>query len=281
MDSIAANYSSSESEIDSDERDSDTENPSASSLPRLPTTIIEKYKLPPNTTKYEAMSLKNIRVNPQNWCTFLYFEWRPNRAEQAQLMNIVSKFNESCKNGAVALAKRLHFEPLHISSLGAPLSLHISLSQTIVFENEFERDRLYRSLYKKIRGSTELRPFTMAFQSKLVLLPSFAKDTLFLTLPVDPTVKSREMKRIYNLIREAMIEAYPERSDKAIQDVLCSPASTHMSIALAVNTPKSAFENLNILQPLLTIDRPVESFQFLVKGLKFDKNRQILSIPFS
>ncbi|QLL31961.1 hypothetical protein HG536_0C01290 [Torulaspora globosa] len=278
MDSIAANYPSDESDSDSGEVQLSLEAP----LARIPAEVIEKYKLEPNTSKYEDMSLGGLRAGSQRWCTFLYYEWRPSRLERAQLMQIVTRINDFCQKGNMALTRQLHFEPLCLSPLGAPLSLHISLSQSIVFEREAERELLYDKLKERIRSASRLKSFTMKFQPTLELLPSFGKDTLFLALPVSAALKSTEMASINNIIHEAAAETFPGKTGKEIQGLTCMPATTHMSIALAANVPKSVLENLNFISTLLPMElEDAASFEFPVSGLKFDKNRQILSIPFN
>lgn len=275
MDSIATNYSSSECDSDSDEREDHFE----PSLARLPAEIIEKYKLEPNTSKHEAMSLGFSRPTSQRWCTFLYYEWRPNRSERARLTKIVDRFNTACEKSDVAFVKPLHFEPLYLSSLGAPLSLHVSLSQSINFEKEAHRDLLFDKLRQRIQSSSRLSPFTMKFQSKLELMPSYGKETLFLTLPVDPVIKSKQMAAISKVIQEATAETFPSKTSQEIQDLTCMPVSTHMSIALATNVPRSILENMNFIPMLLPMSEDEIDFEFPVSSLKFDKNRQILNIP--
>ncbi|QLQ82368.1 hypothetical protein HG537_0H01300 [Torulaspora globosa] len=278
MDLIAVNYPSDDSDSDCDERELSLE----TKLAPIPVEIIEKYKLEPNTSKYETMSLVGLRSVPQRWCTFLYYEWRPNRVERAQLMQIVTRINDFCQKGSIKLTRQLHFEPLCLSSLGAPLSLHISLSQLIVFEREADRELLYDKLRERLRTETRLGPFTMKFEPRLKLMPSFAKDTLFLVLPVNAALKSKEMVCINTIIQQAIAETFPGKSSNEVQALTCMPATTHMSIGLAANVPKSVLENLNFISTLLPMElQDTETFQFQVTSLKFDKNRQILSIPFA
>lgn len=273
MDLIAANYSSDDSDCDSGETQLSLETP----LARIPSEVIEKYKLEPNTSKYETMSL---RAGPQRWSTFLYYEWRPNRLKRAQLMQIVARINDFCGKGNMALARQLQFEPLCLSSLGAPLSLHVSLSQSIVVEREAERELLYDKLKERIRNAAGLGSFTMKFEPTLRLMPSFGKDALFLALPVSAALKSKEMACINGIIQEAAAETFPDRSSEEIRGLTCMPATTHMSIAVAANVPRSVLENLNFISTLLPMElEDAVPFEFKVSSLKFDKNRQILSIP--
>lgn len=275
MDSIAANYSSEDSDSDSDGIERSLEPP----LARIPSEVIEKYKLGPNTSKYEAMSLRSLRAGPQRWRTFLYYEWRPNRLERAQIMRVVTKFNDVCQNGNVNLVKDLHFGPLCLSSLGAPLSLHISLSQSIILETEAQRDLLYENLQRRIRNASDVSPFTMKFDPTLRLLPSYGKDTLFLTLPVEPSIKSKEMASINRIIQEAASETFPDRSQQDIEGLSCMPATTHMSIAMTANVSKTVLDKLSFVPLLIPMKQEDAVFEFPITALKFDKNRQILSIP--
>lgn len=279
MDSIADNYASSDSEIDSDEKKSSLGSSSETLLARLPAEIAEKYSLYPSIPKTSSMSLRGANKGVQYWSTFLYYEWRPSRQERMQLMKIVENFNSYCRESKSPLTKQLYFEPLHVSSLGAPLALHVSLSQTINFESEADRDTLFKSLQAKVRGSTELNPFMIIFQPILRVLPSYAKDSLFLILPVDPGIKNREMTPINKIIREALTETFPQKRAEEIQKLSCMPPSTHLSIAMATNAPRSALDNLNILNTLIPEEQINDKIEFPVNSLKFDKNRQVLSIP--
>lgn len=279
MDSIAAHYASSDSEVESDESETSEEPPSKSPLARLPAEIAEKYRLQPSISKRSAMSARNLCRGLQSWSTFIYYEWRPGRLERMQLMRIVDDFNRFCRDNNAPLLKHLRFEPLHISSLGAPLSLHVSLSQSLSFESEAERDALFTSLNKKVRESARLNPFKLSFQPEFRILPSYAKDTLFLTVPVDPIVKTRQMKPINEALQDALSETFPKKSQEMVQRLTCMPATTHMSIAMATNAPKLALENLNLLNALLPQDETIAQIEIQVTHLRFDKNRQVLSIP--
>lgn len=280
MELIKTSYSLSDSDSDSD-NEVGTQLQPAPSLPRLPTAILDKYHIEPNIAKYNTnMSFSSkVNSNVKNWCTFLYYEWRPNRIERSILAKMVSKFNETCRSNNIGVTKRIHFEPLHLSSLGSPLPLHISLSQNIYFTRESDRNAFYESLSKRIQQSENIFPFTMKFQPIFSILPSFLKDSLFLTLAVDPEIKSNEIECTCNIIQESLKEVFPQKSQSEIQSMSCNPSMVHMSIGQALNVPNDIMNNWNMLSAQLPMNHEGQSFEFQILSLKFDKNRQILSIP--
>lgn len=281
MDLLAQNYESSGSDTDSEGTEPSLETPKETTLSRLPAEIAEKYNLQPSLPKVGIMSVKGSLRALESWSTFIYYEWRPNRLDRMRLMKIVSEVNDFCQKGPVPFAGQLRFEPLHISSLGAPLSLHISLSQTIAFDREADRNALFESLQEKILNSDQIKPFDMEFRPELRILPSYSKGTVFLTLVVDPEIKTRQIKPVNKIIQEALAENFPLKLPQEIESLTCMPSTAHMSIGLATNLTNSTLNNLNFLNTLLPANKDASNIGFQVKSLKFDKNRQVLSIPLS
>lgn len=282
MDLIKTNYSSSDSDSDSDtDNELERQLHPAPSLPRLPTAILHKYHIEPHRAKYTTNMSVSSKINPnvKNWCTFLYYEWRPNRIERNILAKMVSQFNERCDSNNIGVTKRIHFEPLHLSSLGSPLPLHISLSQNIHFTRESDRNAFYVSLSKRIQQSENLFPFTMKFQPIFSILPSFLKESLFLTLAVDPAIKRNEIGYTHSIIQESLKEIFPQKNQSEIESMSCNPSMVHMSIGQALNVPDDIMNNWNMLSAQLPMSYEGQSFEFELLSLKFDKNRQILSIP--
>lgn len=276
MESIAANYSSSGSESESEsERDSEQESAleNRSLLPRLPNAIIEKYHIGPDCT------MKSVNAGTKFWSTFIYLEWRPSRVERSVLSDMLMEFNSKCQKTNLSVHHDLVFKPLFLSSLGSPLPLHISLSQSITFASEQERDTLHRNLLRNVTESDNCHPFRITFESFYQILASPRSNALFLTLPVSSKLRKKQFSDLCCVIRDSFKETFPKITEKELQDISIKPEFTHMSFAQALNVQKRTMDYLALLQMELPMTNKHATFEFPISSLKFDKNRQVLSIP--
>ncbi|QLG74498.1 hypothetical protein HG535_0G03810 [Zygotorulaspora mrakii] len=284
MELLASNYSSSESGSGSG---SESESDSASevalveeaksektnTLSPLPTSIIEKYHLRPDNI------MKPLRTTAKNWSTFIYLEWRPTSAERSLLSKMIMSLNKACQDADLSAARRLSFHPLHLSALGSPLPLHISLSQNVTFVNEQQRDRLYAIISKKIKQSKIIEPFRVKFEPKYQLLASNRTNVVFLTLPLTSEVKRNEISNICAAITDAFKDVFPNFTDAELQNISINTEFAHLSIAQAVNVPQSTTQYLPLLQSHIPTRNRFEPIEFNISSIKYDKNREVLNIP--
>lgn len=195
--------------------------------------------------------------------------------QRAQLTRVVNHFNTACRQSGMLPLRRLRFEPLHLSALGSPESLHISLTRTLKFSNEMQRNTFHLSLASNLKQSP-LEPFEISFEPSFQLLDSQFKDRMFLTVPVNSRLKCRQFVTLSNLLKNSLKTTFPHLSAREIDSMVCAPESVHMSIAVASGTTSSSLAIFSQDQKLL---EAIPTWS--VGHLKFDKNRESLKMPFS
>lgn len=257
MDQIALNYSSSDSDSETNALQEDT-------LPELPDEVLDKYHLAPS-------SKMNSRVRGFN--SFVYLEWRPSKMQRMYLTRLLMDFQAQCRRSGVNILQGLKLEPLQVNALGSPEPLHVSLSRNLEFENQFQRNAFQDLLGSRL-SSYHLDPIEIEFESKFQVLDSRFKDRVFLTLPVASHQRSHWFKAAYQVLWDSLAEVWPHCSDAQIVSMLCPPESVHMSIAQAYGITASEIaiwiESVEPLEPLP---------RWKATDLKLDKNRESIKLP--
>lgn len=254
MDLIREEYGSTDSESDRE------------SLPELPEALLDKYHLTPSVNMNRTVAGK--------FNSFVYLEWRPTKLDRMHLTHMLGEFQKQCKNSDVEVLRKMKLEPLHVSSLGSPEPLHVSLSRSLEFRDGKQRDLFHECLSKRL-ASSQLNPIDIKFEPKFQVLDSRFKDRVFLTLPVVSSQRCRWFKSLCKIVWQSLREVWPnEYNDKEIDEMVCDPESVHMSIGQSTGTTASELAVwIQLLEPL----RPLPSWN--ITDLKLDKNRESLKIP--
>ena len=205
--------------------------------------------------------------------SFVYLEWRPSKLQRIHLTRVLVNFQAQCSGSGIEVLKRLKLEPLHVSALGSPEPLHVSLTRSLEFSDAMQRDRFQQSLSTRLAAS-QLSPIDIAFEPRFQVLDSRFKDRVFLTLPVLSSQRSHWFKFVYQVIWQSLREVWPNLNDKEIDEMLCPAESVHMSIAQTHGT--RAKELAVWIQPLEPL-QPLPTWN--VTHLKLDKNRECIKIP--
>lgn len=251
MNRVREDYGSSDSESDLE------------TFPELPDAILDKYHLTP--------SINMNRVTGFN--SFVYLELRLSKSQRMNLTRMLAHFQAQCGNSDIDVLKRIKFEPLHMSPLGSPEPLHVSLSRGLEFRDSIQRDQFQRCLSARL-GSSCLNPIDIEFEPKFQILDSRLKDRVFLTLPVLSSQRSHWFKSVCQVLWESLREVWPSCKDEEIDEMVCSPESMHMSIAQAYGTTASELAVwIQLLEPL----RPLPTWN--ITHLKLDKNRESMKVP--
>lgn len=261
MDQLKANYNSSESDTSEEICQEPTPD-----FPKIPEAILDKYHLKPSV---------GGGMKPQGFTSFIYLEWRPNKTQRAQLLRVVNHFNKACRGSGILSLRRLRFEPLHLSALGSPEPLHISLTRTLQFSNELQRDLFHQSLAFNLVQSP-IAPFEIDFEPSFQVLDSQFRDRMFLTVPVASKLKYQYFSILGNILKDSLRAVFPRLGAQEINSMICAPESVHMSIAVAEGMTSSP---LTIFAQEQTPLGPIPSWS--VSHMKFDKNRESLKMPFN
>lgn len=273
---------SSESDLETRESESESQLELESELPPVPETIIDRYSIPPNTLNFteniESMrftspfKIKDFQASKGKWSSFLFLEYNPSLAERNNLLYNITKFNEENLANVPGLQK---FEPLHISSLGVAAPLHISLSRNILFDDATERDQFYHSLSKRVAPMSQ---FLVQFEDRLKILTAREKSTLYLTLDLAQSVKEQCISPIMAAIEESLVETRL----KTPRSYLFDSQYAHMSIATIKNAKGPTIDeyqpqdsSTSRVTPYIYSNTPV----FYASAIKYNRNRQILTIP--
>ncbi|CCC69313.1 hypothetical protein NCAS_0C03230 [Naumovozyma castellii] len=251
---------------------SDTED---DTLPtHLPESIAAKYHLEPSISKYDQEKEEDMSLKPLRWATFIYIEWRPLVRDRKQLLNTINIANEIGQKHHL-WGPNIEFEPSYLSSLGSPRPLHITLASRLNCRSQEQRDQLYEALRAKVAQSTKVIPFRLELESTPVVVPSDRSGTLFLVLPVTEHLKQTMIKWITDLIQQCAIQTGVDTA-RGYRYELELP---HVTIAMA-NKPTVTLtkRTKQISAQLAQFWHGGEHVAFDVQRLKFDKNRQALSI---
>ena len=257
------NYNSSSEDNSDDEK-----------LPAVPDSILDKYHIGPSINKKNSNqdnSSMNIKFPVKSfWNTFIYLEWRPTMRDRQQLFKLVTYYTDVFKRNKVPVK----IKPLYWSDLGSPRPLHISITSNISFNNVNHRDKLLEKLQNEIENSN-IKPFEMTFNEKPKFLRSYSNPTIyFLVLDIET-----EIKKNYIIHLHRIVEKCREGLNCNILfnlDVLQS----HMSIAEVHMKRDSNLPDIDTLNQIIEDESAsnVNIPSFEVNAIKFDKNRQSLSI---
>lgn len=278
MDLLQGYSSSSDSEVDLGSA-ADTED---INLPPVPEAITDRYSIAPNILKFtediESMrfvspfKIKDFQANKGKWSSFLFIEYKPSLTERDKLLQNITKFNRMNQTRNPELQE---FEPLHISPLGVAAPLHISLSRNILFEDINEREHFYNLLSQKLAPMPQ---FLVQFEDKVNIVTAKEKSRLYLTLDVAKPVKTQYIVPIMTAIEKSLVDS----GIKDAKSFLLDPKYAHMSIAdikFAQGPTVDEYQPQDATNirdtPCVYENTPV----FLASGIKYNRNRQVLTIP--
>lgn len=263
MNLLQSKYDSSSEDSSDDDR-----------LPAIPSSVLDKYHIGPSFTsansnkEKSAMSIKSSAKS--FWNTFIYLEWRPTTKDRQQLFKLVTYYTETFKRNGFPMK----IKPLYWSDLGSPRSLHVSITSNISFNNVENRDRLLERLKVEIEKSN-IKPFEMNFNEKPKLMTSFSNPKIcFMVLDIETEIKKKYIIQLYKIIEKCKegLDATPLFDLDILQ--------SHMSIAQVYSKDNSLFPEIETLNQIFE-DEPASNVKipsFEVNTVKFDKNRQSLSI---
>lgn len=257
------NYSSSSEDNSDDDK-----------LPVVPHSILDKYHIGPsiNTADYNKdNSTMSVKFPAKSfWNTFIYLEWRPTTRDRQQLFKLVTHYTEVFKRNGIPIK----IKPLYWSDLGSPRPLHVSITSNISFNNVNNRDKLLERLQIEIQKSN-IKPFEMTFNRKPKFMRSCSNPKVcFLVLDIETEIKKKYMIQLHRIIEKCK----KELNSKTLfnLDILQS----HMSIAQVHFKHDTKSPDIDTLNQVIE-DEPADNVEipsFEVNAVKFDKNRQSLSI---
>ncbi|SCU86372.1 LANO_0C07778g1_1 [Lachancea nothofagi CBS 11611] len=296
MDLLKDQYSSEE---ESDEQEL-VKTGSVAKLKAVPQEILDKYHIAPNIDKYsEPMNLAATRGK---WASFAFIEMRPSMHQRLVLDQLIRDV------GAKLRASDLNFEPLHMSELGSPLPLHVSLSANFSFPTAGELDTFAKMLQievlQKVPGT-----FSLEFQPRLQVYDNVDRNAFFLALDVAPAIKQAEIRQLRSAVEESIEFCRRDEDDIHDHSIDASPVRTapytwsheraHLSIArafnpsLAHNFPAASsgdawrsyrrrIDDLNESLKTVPVGKEtLDALKFQCRGIKLTKQRSNLWIPFS
>ncbi|SCU87031.1 LAFA_0E04280g1_1 [Lachancea sp. 'fantastica'] len=298
----------------SDNESKDKESDDTVDLPALPSALLDKFHVSPNIEKLTAQSHElQVQQQPMNslakisttqaakWTSFAFLEMRPT----VQQRRILDKL--TCEIAAQLQQRRggLYFQPLHMSDLGSPLPLHVSLSANLEFGTAAEVDAFEQMLrievFQRIPG-----PFQVDFEPFLKVYENAAKDALFLALGVRNEQKNGPLRQLWQAVHESLDfcrrtdpdEDLKNCSNSRVQQPLWGHERSHMSISKAfvqTNSTKNGgvapfpeselstnqTEELNRALMTIPVDpQLLENLSFQCTGVKVTKQRSNVWIPF-
>lgn len=305
MELLQQNYCSSDSDGDSDiERNVDGDSDSYSGkckkqlpLPPVPSQVLDKFYVAPNVDKYSPTT--EMSFTRGMWNNFVFIELRPNSEQRNSLNKLLTVFNEKLQ--LLETPKPIvQFQPLHITQLGSPLPLHISLSSNIQFSTKKEADMFVKMLSVEILQKFPIK-FTFKFKPELQIYDNFNHSALFLTLDVSHEIKTRYLSKLSSIVQESIDCVCVEEKSPELEQ--WSYRNAHMSIGKSANsyiteqylmqkdmsdeeTAKKAYyqrvQELNDIVQSIPVDRATtQSFEFECRGIKVTKQRENIWIPFS
>ncbi|CAI4035060.1 hypothetical protein SMKI_12G1980 [Saccharomyces mikatae IFO 1815] len=290
MEFISIDYSSSDgSDTESesvDEVEAQVENAEKSNieeagctdLPAIPDSVISKYHITPNLQKYELQDMHIGRF----WRSFTYFEWRPTPAIRRQLQQIICEYKETfMKQEYTNLSQLPDFDPLFISHLGAPKPLHISLTRSLLFETEEQRQTFIHEIHNGLQNH-RISPFTLEICPYPKLYISEQANTLYLGLPVSGRCNRTHLSPFQTIIGEALQKSrIPD-----YQELIVNLHSLHISIAVASKASQvtlKRYQQLNETMGALMLlnNKSAYQLELFVNSINCDENRHSIKIPFT
>ncbi|SCU90131.1 LADA_0F02014g1_1 [Lachancea dasiensis] len=260
-------------------------------LKPLPDQILDKYHISPNIEKYSGEDMNTIA---RGWTSFAFVEMRPSHRQRLQIDSLVHTVGLQLRSEI-----GLEFQPLHISELGSPLPLHVSLGPNFSFQTSQELNAFAQMLQVETWQKMNA-PFEVGFEPILQIYDNVDRNALFLALDVSQSVKNSHIRRLWTAVQESL--DFSRRSDEcAASRCAWTFERSHMSIARAFLKPPSikaagghtsaertldaqyrrTIEQLNMLLANRPVDRSVlDSLRFQCSGIKLTKQRSNLWIPF-
>ncbi|EJS42721.1 YLR132C [Saccharomyces arboricola H-6] len=289
MEFISADYSSSDGSDTESRSNTQAENQTgppeetskriadSSNLPAIPDSVILKYHIPPNIQKYEQQDMSMNRF----WRSFMYFEWRPTPTVHRELQQIICKYKKTfMEHASTNLNQLRNLEPLFLSHLGAPKPLHISLTRSLLFETEEQRQVFIQEIRNGLQDN-KMAPFTLEVSPYPKLYISERANALFLGLPVSERTSSTHLSPFTTIIEKALRKS----GISNYQQLIVSLRDLHISIAIAIGPSKVALRRYKRLNETIEAHMLLDgdfTYQpsFLVDSLYCDENRHSIKIPF-
>lgn len=246
-------------------------------LPAIPESVLSKYHIAPNLQKYEQ---QDMNMTPF-WRSFVYCEWRPTPEIRRELQQIIFKYNKIfMKQNSTDPYQLAELSPLFLSNLGAPKPLHISLTRTLLFESEEQRHTFIQEIRRGLQNN-KFQPFTLEVSPRPKLYMSEKANALFLGLPISKCSSSTHLSSFTPIIENALQKS----GILNYEQLIVSPSSFHMSIAMTSHPSRATLQNYQQLNEVteaimlinneLTYQPPV-----LINSIYCDENRHSTRIPF-
>ncbi|SCV00078.1 LAME_0G07382g1_1 [Lachancea meyersii CBS 8951] len=269
----------------SDNETEDSENEPV--LQHLPDQVLDKFHISPNIGKYTQNEMNSVArlsaTRAAKWTSFAFIEMRPTVQQRRTLDELTLKLATKLQRPG------LEFQPLHISDLGSPLPLHVSLSANVEFSTAAEVDAFAQMLQievlQRIAG-----PFDVAFEPCLKMYENAERDALFLALDLEPELKNGPLFQLWQAVRESLDfcrrSEHDQDDSNAVSTRTWGHDRSHMSLAKSF-CAKASYSS-TIVDELNTVlaDTPVDpaildTLKFQCRGIKLTKQRSNLWIPFS
>ncbi|CUS25150.1 LAQU0S28e00584g1_1 [Lachancea quebecensis] len=274
----------------------------------LPSEILDKYCISPNVEKYEyalGSDMRGANFAIGKWSSFVFIETRPSRRQQSLLDAILHKASARLGHTSTMLAPV--FNPLHVSELGSPLPLHVSLTANLDFGSARELDTFAKMLQIEVLQNFPAGPLDITFAPRLRVYDNIEHSSLFLALEVAAHVKSRSISRLCTLITESLdfCRSHEPSQRDAARSSAWSFENAHMSIArcdnsaitrkyahqchlspafsaAALRSYRQELANLNQLLESMPLESELlDELKFQCSGIKLTKERANVWAPFA
>lgn len=274
----------------------------------LPSEILDKYCISPNVGKYEyarESDMRGVNFAVGRWSSFVFIETRPSPRQQALLDAVLQGANKRLGHVSSMLAPA--FNPLHVSELGSPLPLHVSLTANFDFGSVRELDNFAKMLQVEMLQNFPAGPLEVTFSPRLRVYDNIEHSSLFLALDVAAEVKSRSISRLCTLISESLdfCRSHEPMKRDAERSSAWSFENAHLSIArcdnsvitrkyahqchlsptaatAALRSYRQELANLNRLLESMPLESEVlDELKFQCSGIKLTKERANIWVPFA
>ncbi|CEP63207.1 phosphoric diester hydrolase LALA0_S07e04874g [Lachancea lanzarotensis] len=277
-------------------------------LPALPSALLDKFHVSPNIEKFTQQQPHRPQMNHLftrvpattqgvKWTSFAFIEMRPT-LQQRQILDKVT-----CQIAGQMQRHGLSFQPLHMSDLGSPLPLHVSLSGNLEFGSAAEVDAFEHMLRIEVLQQMA-GPFQVDFEPSLKVYENVGRNALFLALGVKSEQKNGVLRQLWQAVHESF--DFCRRNDPAGDNSVSTHESdissrsqqssgherSHVSIARAfsfqgpvfdpnASTSVRQIDELNRVLEATPIDPTLlQALTFECTGIKITKQRSNVWIGF-
>lgn len=215
----------------SDDSDSESELEKEEEVQGLPEEILVKFNIPPSVQISDPANMTPLGLS-KRWSTFVSLEWRPNSYQRHLLQKRIKTFFENSTE-----PNKYDFQSQFMSSLGAPLPLHVSLTRSIHLNSEKQRMLLCKCLQRQLAHQGVIK---LEFDNDLHYFSAVRRHGLFLAMKLSSKCQEQYMAPLMENIEKSMIAAKVPN----YKTYLLPSETTHISIAMALGVPKEEVKRL-------------------------------------